>query len=141
MLRVLARIIADLADSSGINTSASGVGHRIEAWVDDNPESVDLSSYYQGKTDTYREGTVEYPLAGLAAGSHHLRLRAWDTYNNASVSQTVFDVISKVGLQLSNIYNFPNPFSSSTRSSRRANASSRESKVNRNALRSAAGPK
>ena len=43
-----------------------------------------------------------------------LRVRAWDTYNNPSMSETNFDVVTGGGLRLSAIYNYPNPFSSST---------------------------
>jgi len=107
-------LIADLADSNGINSSTSGIGHRIEAWLDNQSQSLDLSDFYKSKVDTYREGTVEYSLGTLAEGSHKLRLRAWDTYNNSSTEETVFDVVTGVGLRLSNIYNFPNPFATST---------------------------
>jgi flagellar hook assembly protein FlgD len=90
------------------------VGHRIEAWLDSKAESIDLSDYYQSNIDSFQTGSVEYPLSGLSQGTHRLKMRAWDTYNNSSVSQTVFDVVTSVGLQLSNIYNYPNPFASST---------------------------
>ena len=107
-------LIADLFDSSGINTSGGGVGHRLEAWLDENTQSIDLSDYYKGKTDTYREGTVQYALGALPQGTHKLRLRAWDTYNNSSTEETVFDVVTSVGLRLSNVFNFPNPMQSTT---------------------------
>ena len=97
-----------------INTSRSGVGHRIEAWLDNSSQSIDLSDYYKSKPDSFQAGTVEYPLGSISEGTHKLRLRAWDTYNNSSNDQTVFDVLSGVGLKLTNIFNYPNPFSSST---------------------------
>ncbi|HEY6193126.1 MAG TPA: type IX secretion system sortase PorU [Bacteroidota bacterium] len=106
--------IADLSDVSGINTSGSGVGHRLEAWLDDQPESIDLSAFYQSKTDTYQEGTVEYRFGTLPAGSHKLRMRAWDTYNNSTMTETIFSVLEGAGLDITNVYNYPNPFSSTT---------------------------
>ncbi|MBI5476387.1 MAG: type IX secretion system sortase PorU [Ignavibacteriales bacterium] len=107
-------LIADLIDSSGINTSGGGVGHRLEAWLDNNSESIDLSEYYSSKVNTYRIGTVEYPLGPLSNGTHTLRLRAWDTYNNPSTSETMFNVVSGTGLTLSHIFNYPNPISNVT---------------------------
>lgn len=107
-------LIADLFDSNGINTSGAGIGHRLEAWLDDNSQSIDVSDFYKSKTDTYREGTVQYSLGALAQGTHKLRLRAWDTYNNSSTGETVFDVVSSVGLRLSNVFNFPNPVRTNT---------------------------
>jgi len=107
-------LIADLFDSSGINTSTSGVGHGIEVWLDNQSQSIDVSSYYKSKTDTYREGTVDYPLGAIGEGSHKLRFRAWDTYDNSTTTETVFDVLTGVGMQLTSVFNFPNPMSSST---------------------------
>jgi hypothetical protein len=107
-------LIAELADSSGINTSGAGIGHRLEAWLDGGAESIDLTNYYKSRKDTYREGTVEYRLPPQTEGTHRLRLRAWDTYNNSSVEETVFDVGTSTGLRLSNVLNYPNPFTSST---------------------------
>ncbi len=103
-------LIVDLTDSSGINTSGASIGHRLEAWLDDSPESIDITDYYKSKVNTYREGSVEYPLGSLPAGTHKLRVRAWDTYNNYSTEETVFDIETSIGLRLSNVFNYPNPF-------------------------------
>ncbi len=108
------RLISDLYDEHGINSSNAGVGHRLEAWIDDQTASIDLSDSYQSKLDSYQEGTINYVLSGLRPGSHRVRLRAWDTYNNSSVAQTNFDVSISIGLRISNMFNYPNPFSSST---------------------------
>ena len=107
-------LIADFKDEHGINTSDAGVGHRIEAWIDKSPQSIDLTEYYKSNFDTYQDGTVQFQLSGLSEGSHSLQLRAWDTYNNPSTSQTTFDIVTGVGLKLFNVFNYPNPFSSST---------------------------
>jgi hypothetical protein len=102
-------LLADLSDSSGINTSSSGIGHRLEAWLDGSASSIDMSAYYKSNVDTYRDGTITYPLGAMSQGSHRLKLRAWDTYNNSSTAETSFDVVTSVGLQLTNVVNFPNP--------------------------------
>ncbi|TAK56134.1 MAG: type IX secretion system sortase PorU, partial [Bacteroidetes bacterium] len=107
-------LIADLEDEHGINTSGAGVGHRIEAWLDNSSQSNDLTPYYKSNLNTYQQGTVEYTFTGLTPGNHKLRMRAWDTYNNSSQSEIVFDVVSAVGLQLTSVFNYPNPFASST---------------------------
>ncbi|HLB01416.1 MAG TPA: C25 family cysteine peptidase, partial [Bacteroidota bacterium] len=107
-------LIVDITDSSGVNTSGAGIGHRLEAWVDDQPESVDLSDYYRSNPDTYREGVIIYALGAIAPGSHRVRVRAWDTYNNSSTGETVFSVGSGDGLRLMKVYNYPNPFRHTT---------------------------
>lgn len=108
------QLIVDLHDENGINTSGTGLGHQLEAWLNDNPEGIVLSDYYRSKPDSFQAGTIQYQLTGLAPGRHRLRLRAWDTYNNPAVAEVDFDVLTKVGLQLTNVYNYPNPFSSET---------------------------
>ena len=109
-----ASLIVKLSDSSGINTSTSGVGHQMTAYLTNPAETIDLSNYYKGKNNTYKKGTVTYPLAGLAEGSHTLQVKAWDIYNNPSEEEISFMVKSGNETTMSNIYNYPNPFSSST---------------------------
>ncbi|MFI5251373.1 MAG: type IX secretion system sortase PorU [Bacteroidota bacterium] len=107
-------LLVDLEDDHGINTSGASVGHRLEAWLDGASQSIDLTNSYQSAPDNYQKGTIEYTLGALPTGTHRLRLRAWDTYNNPSIGEAVFDVVTAVGLQLTNVFNYPNPFSSST---------------------------
>lgn len=107
-------LILDLKDESGINAAGSGIGHRIEAWLDDQNQSIDLTPFYKSKLDTYQEGTVEYQFGKLNAGTHSLKLRAWDVFNNASTSETIFDVLVSQGLTISEVFNYPNPFSNQT---------------------------
>ena len=76
-------MIVDLTDSSGINDEGSGVGHGLEAWLDAETKSIDLTDYYTGAKDHYQSGTIEYPFTGLAPGRHALAVRAWDVYNNS----------------------------------------------------------
>lgn len=107
-------LIVDLKDESGINSTGSGIGHRIEAWLDDQTESIDLNPYYSSKLDSYQEGTVEYQFGKLSTGSHTIKIRAWDVYNNASINSTIFNLVTGQGLTITDVYNFPNPFSENT---------------------------
>ncbi|MGE5314827.1 MAG: type IX secretion system sortase PorU, partial [Acidobacteriota bacterium] len=103
------KLIVALSDSSGINSAGTGIGHRIEAWVDGSAKSIDLTEYYKSKRDSYQEGTVEYPMPKLDAGSHSVLVKAWDVYNNPSTAEASFTVASGSGLSLVNVYNIPNP--------------------------------
>ncbi len=107
-------LYVDLRDSSGINASTSGIGHRLEAWVDDSSKGIDLSDFYTGKKDSYQEGVVQYQLSGLAPGRHTLRIKAWDVYNNSSDASVDFNVAASTTLSIENVYNIPNPVSAST---------------------------
>ena len=107
-------LVVELTDSSGINSAGSSIGHRLEAWLDGNSKSTDLTEFYRGAKDNYQAGSVEYQYAALAPGQHTLRLRAWDVFNNSSTEQVNFVVASSTALTLENVYNIPNPVRSTT---------------------------
>lgn len=105
-----ATLIVDLADSSGINTSTAGIGHKLEATLDSSPRAIDLTNFYRGNLDTYQNGQVQYQFSGLAEGRHTIAVKAWDIYNNASTAQADFEVRSTSPLKIYNVFNIPNPF-------------------------------
>lgn len=107
------KFIADLFDESGINTTGT-LGHKLEAVLDGNENNkYDLTNFYNSDT-TYKSGSIEYDFANLTIGRHSLKLKAWDTHNNSSEATIEFDVSSSGTLQVTNLYNYPNPFSSNT---------------------------
>ncbi len=106
-------LLVDLADSSGINTSTSGVGHRIEAWLNNASQSTDLTNYYTSKLDSYREGTIQYQLQNLPEGKNTIRVRAWNSFDNSGSTETAFDVASGERLSVTDVFNYPNPFGAS----------------------------
>jgi hypothetical protein len=107
-------LYVDLVDSNGINTSTSGVGHRIEAWVNSSAKSKDLTDFYTSKLDNFQAGVVQYPLTDLPQGRNTIKVRAWDTYNNSRTAETYFEVMSSSQLRVVDVMNYPNPFSRST---------------------------
>jgi len=107
------KFIADLFDESGINTTGT-LGHKLEAVLDGNENNkYDLTNFYNSDT-TYKSGSIEYDFANLSVGRHSLKLKAWDTYNNSSEATIDFEVSSSGTLQVTNIYNYPNPFRDNT---------------------------
>ena len=109
-----ATMIVDLTDSSGINTSTAGIGHKLEATLDGSQRTIDLTNYYRGNLDTYQSGQAQYEFSGLPEGRHSLAVKAWDIYNNSSSAETYFEVRSTSQLAIYNVVNFPNPFARST---------------------------
>jgi hypothetical protein len=107
-------LYVDLEDVNGINTSGSGLGHRIEAWLNNSAQSKDITDFYTGQLDNFQKGTVLYPLGELPLGKSTLRVRAWDTFNNSSVAETFFEVTSSDKLTIADVMNYPNPFAQST---------------------------
>lgn len=101
-------LLVDLYDFTGINTTGRGVGHRIEAWIDDSPESVDLTGMFNTSLTDSRRGTVETFLFDLEPGLHKIKIRAWDVYNNYSIAVTEFRIVDNK-IIITDFYNYPNP--------------------------------
>lgn len=102
-------LIIDLEDESGINTTGLGIGHRIEAWIDDNPNSIDLTDKFMTSLENPKAGTVEVYLDKMAPGTHKIKVRAWDVFNNYSVKESHFTVNPDGEFEIYGIFNFPNP--------------------------------
>lgn len=103
-------IFAQLEDASGINT-ASGIGHDLVAILDGNQDNpYILNDYYQTNLDDFTKGTLRFPLRDISPGLHTLTLKVWDVYNNPSVTEIQFLVVSDESITLTNVLNYPNPF-------------------------------
>lgn len=108
-------LIVKLADSSGINTVGTGIGHDIVATLDnDNRKFFILNDFYQGELDSYQEGVVRFQLPELEPGPHSLKIKAWDILNNSNEAILEFVVAKDEELELSHVLNYPNPFTSNT---------------------------
>ena len=105
-------LIADLWDESGINATGIGIGHKIEAWLDDNLDALDLTEYYESSPNDARGGTAQRQLFGLSPGVHRIRVRAWDVWNNYSYAQVWFIVAPNDSIiTTGRVIAYPNPFS------------------------------
>lgn len=110
-------LIVNLKDESGINTSGIGIGHDIVATLssaNQNDKSIILNQYYQGKVDSYQEGSIKYPLSDLSPGLYSLKIKAWDVFNNSAERTITFEVKSNEKLTLAHVLNYPNPFTTKT---------------------------
>jgi len=108
-------IYAVFMDDFGINVSGTGVGHDIEAILDeDDKNSYILNDYYQAALDDYRKGVARYPLSNLKEGKHTLKVTAWDLANNPGEAYLEFFVLDEEGAILEHVFNYPNPFTTLT---------------------------
>ena len=86
-------LFAKVFDENGINMVGNGVGHNIEAVIDENTsESIILNDFYEADLDTYKSGRISYPFYDLEEGNHTLSLKVWDVYNNSEKSEIEFVV-------------------------------------------------
>jgi hypothetical protein len=102
-------LIVDLKDESGINTTGLGLGHRIEAWIDNSPISIDLTDNFRTSIGDSKTGSVETLLFDLKPGLHEIKIRAWDVFNNYSEKSTLFRITDCNEVVISNVIAYPNP--------------------------------
>ena len=84
---------AELNDKDGINAAGNGIGHDLELIIDgEMNRTYNLNSSFQYNFGDYQSGTVGYSIPELEAGPHTLLFRAWDIFNNSSISTLSFVV-------------------------------------------------
>ena len=87
---VNSKIIVDVSDISGLNTSTASIGHSFVAWTDDSTAgAIDMASTYVSKQDDYTTGT-SIQQAKLPVGKHLLRVRAFDALDNPTFAEVEF---------------------------------------------------
>ena len=106
---------AKIFDQNGINTVGSGIGHDIEAVIDDDySSSIIMNDYYESDLDTYQSGEISYALSNLSVGEHKIKLKVWDVYNNSTDEELFFNVVNEQDITIDKVLNYPNPFTTST---------------------------
>ena len=110
-------MLVDLSDENGINTVGNSIGHDLIAVLtkpDLSTVEFVLNDFYESALDDHTRGLVNYPLNDLEEGPHSVLVTAWDVYNNKGTGSTEFIVAKSTKMALEHIFNYPNPFSSST---------------------------
>ena len=108
-------LIVTVFDENGINTVGNGIGHDIELVIDnDLSNSIILNNYYEADLNTYKSGKINFELNDLSSGEHNLKIKVWDIYNNSSTKELNFIVVEENQIQLTNVLNYPNPFTTQT---------------------------
>ena len=101
-------LIAHISDNSGINLSKSQVGHDIVFILDEN-EPVSLNDYFEYDINSYQKGKLIFPLQNIKSGTHIIKLKAWDVYNNISEEEIRFKVAPEQEVVISEVNVYPNP--------------------------------
>lgn len=107
--------LAKLFDEQGVNTVGSGLGHDLVATLDGNTEEAFiLNDYYEAETDDYQRGVIRFPFEDLSPGKHTITLKAWDVANNSNEKTIEFTVVEEKDVEIENLVNYPNPFTTNT---------------------------
>lgn len=124
------RMLAIIEDKGGINTTGSGIGHDLTAFLDNNQNnSFVLNNYFENDFDNYMKGRIVYDLSELPAGNHSLKLKAWDNFNNSSEEVIHFIVETDGKFLLTNLINYPNPAVENTKISAEHNRPDEELEI------------
>lgn len=108
-------LLAKIFDENGINTVGNGIGHDITAILDGNSsEPFILNDFYVADLDSYQSGELRFQFDGLTPGPHSLEFKVWDVNNNSSKRVIDFIVVDSENIELQNVLNYPNPFTTST---------------------------
>ena len=110
------RLIVKLFDDTGINTTGTGIGHQLEGILNENDAApIDFSGFFTGDLDAGgKSGEINYFFDDLETGDYKLDVKAWDIFNNFSSESAYFSVVTGNDLVVRDVYNYPNPFTSST---------------------------
>jgi hypothetical protein len=93
----------------------NGIGHDIVAVLNENTNKpIVLNEYYEAELNSYKSGTIRYPMSEMENGRHSLSLKVWDVHNNSSQEYTEFVVAEEAELAIEHVLNYPNPFTTHT---------------------------
>ena len=105
-------IIAEITDPLGINLTKE-LGHSIVIRNLDNNQSIDLTDDFFYDDNSITTGRIN--LENYFSTGVNYSLIAWDNANNPSEREIRLISSDDEYLQLYNVYNFPNPFTSDTK--------------------------
>jgi hypothetical protein len=106
-------LYADLFDEHGIYHYNVSIGRDLV--LRSNISAFDnlvLNENFEPALDDYQRGRVSLNVGELQDGIYTFTLKAWDTQNNSSEAEIIFEV--RQGVLLSQVHNAPNPFTDET---------------------------
>ena len=82
-------LLVKLSDETGLNTTGTGIGHKLEGIInDDNDDPIDLTNYFIGDLDAGgKSGLIDYKFSNYSEGDYKIKIKAWDVFNNLSSSE------------------------------------------------------
>lgn len=107
-------LYADLYDAQGLYHYDYSLGRNITMssnWAGCN--NLVLNDHFEPSLDDFCRGRVTLPVEGLESGTYEFTLKAWDTQDNSSEARLWLTVIDDNNY-LSQVWNYPNPFSDET---------------------------
>ncbi len=109
-------LLVKLKDETGLNTTGTGVGHKLEGILNEDAENpIDFTNFFIGDLDSGgKSGIIDYKFNSMETGDYFIKIKAWDVFNNFSTAESNFTVVEDNRLAIENVVNYPNPFASNT---------------------------
>ncbi|MFA3782900.1 type IX secretion system sortase PorU [Melioribacteraceae bacterium 4301-Me] len=109
-------LFVKLSDQTGLNTTGTGLGHKLEGILNgDENNPIDFSNYFISDVNSNgKSGVIQYKFTGFEPGDYNIKIKAWDVFNNLTTKESNFTVVSGNDLVIRNVVNYPNPFMSNT---------------------------
>lgn len=103
-------LIVSLSDPLGINITGD-IGHGIQIWFEeDDANSIDLTNEFLYSEGSHTSGSVIFSLSNALPGEISITAEAWDNANNVNRESVTLNINSNEALELTNVFNYPNPF-------------------------------
>lgn len=86
-------LYAEIEDETGLNISQAAIGHEMQVIVDNDPNRTYIvNNFFTPASGDSKKGIIRFPVPDMIDGSHTLKLRVWDVFNNSSVASASFEV-------------------------------------------------
>jgi len=112
------RLTIVLQDSSGIDLMRLDNAHTIFVILDDRGTPTELTPAFAYDPGSFTSGSVPFVVPQLAEGLHTLEVHASDVFGNIAIRSFVLDVHAPAHpgdpVQLTQVFNYPNPFEGPT---------------------------
>ena len=110
---VTSKIRMQFTDPSGINITGE-LGHEIQLILDESQSPINLTNKFIYNLNDITTGNIYldmndfiFPIQG--------EIQCWDNANNVSHKEIYFTSLTENGLQLFNVFNYPNPMKNDTK--------------------------
>lgn len=98
-------LYAEIEDETGLNISQAAIGHEMQVIIDNDPNRTYIvNNFFSPLSGDSKKGVIRFPVPDLIDGTHTLKLRVWDVFNNSSTASTSFDVKQSSKPEIYSVY-------------------------------------
>ncbi len=109
------KLVVEIEDENGIAIIGTDPQNSILLEFDDNGYPIYVTDYFEYNYGSYTSGVVEYFLQSeFERGSHSVIAKVFDNMGVMSSDTLQFEIVEEGLYRISDIFNFPNPFSENT---------------------------